>query len=35
MTHNDLQDVTKYDWSRIVDDYLRVYREVSIERRRK
>jgi glycosyltransferase involved in cell wall biosynthesis len=34
MSHNNLQDVTKYDWSRIVDDFMSVYREVSVERRR-
>jgi glycosyltransferase involved in cell wall biosynthesis len=34
MSHNNLQDVTKYDWSRLVDEFMRVYREVSVERRR-
>ncbi|MBN2098743.1 MAG: glycosyltransferase family 4 protein [Dehalococcoidia bacterium] len=34
MSQNNLQDVTKYDWSRIVDEFMRVYREVSMERQR-
>jgi glycosyltransferase involved in cell wall biosynthesis len=35
MTQNDLEDVARFDWSRIADDYLRVYREASIQCRPK
>jgi glycosyltransferase involved in cell wall biosynthesis len=31
MSQNDLEDVARFDWSRVADEYLRVYREASVQ----
>jgi glycosyltransferase involved in cell wall biosynthesis len=35
MSRNDLEDTARFDWSRVADEYLRVYREASIQCRPK